>query len=307
MANRSRTVITESNSKHKSRMLTALKKMSSLNDKAIIPSGVWGSTATVKSGDVTIKSEELDLEFDVPFDDDLESNEGEIIVYNLTDSTINHLKANAGITIRAGYTNDTGLIFDGYITKVRSYHDGADKITKIKIIDDIKKKENINITFSSGSKASYILKELLKKTNAVIAVFETVSDYTYENDETVNEPLETAIKKYSEVCGVSVFKRNGSLYCCRLKKASPNYKLIVEEDTGLIGSPSPFEEIVQTEGEDQTIKGYEFDMIFQHRACAGVPVTLKSKSEGTKSLYIKSGVHRFNESECTTSIKAVLA
>ena len=173
-------------------------------------------------------------------------------------------------------------------------------------LDNVEK-ENINITFSSGSKASYILKELLKKTNAVIAVFETVSDYTYENDETVNEPLETAIKKYSEVCGVSVFKRNGSLYCCRLKKASPNYKLIVEEDTGLIGSPSPFEEIVQTEGEDQTIKGYEFDMILQHRACAGVPVTLKSKSEGTKSLYIKSGVHRFNESECTTSIKAVLA
>lgn len=33
----------------------------------IRPEGVFGSVATIKSGDVTISSEQLDLEFQVPF------------------------------------------------------------------------------------------------------------------------------------------------------------------------------------------------------------------------------------------------
>lgn len=58
----------------------------------IRPDGVFGSIAIVRTGQVTINSETLDLEFTVPFDDDLEPNEAEIIVYNLSDNTIKQLK-----------------------------------------------------------------------------------------------------------------------------------------------------------------------------------------------------------------------
>ena len=40
----------------------------------IKPDGVFGSVATIRSDDVTISSETLDVEFYVPFDDDMEPN-----------------------------------------------------------------------------------------------------------------------------------------------------------------------------------------------------------------------------------------
>ena len=73
----------------------------------------------------------------------------------------------------------------------------------------------------------------------------------------------------------------------------------------MIGSPSQFEETQQTENGEQTISGFEFDMLLQYTAGAGVVVSLKSKLHGQKTLLIKSGSHRFNESECITSVKAV--
>ena len=46
----------------------------------------------VKTGNVSINSDNLDLEFDVEFDDDTEANESEIILYNLSDTTIQNIK-----------------------------------------------------------------------------------------------------------------------------------------------------------------------------------------------------------------------
>ena len=142
-----------------------LKKIS------IEPKGVFGSTAIVKCGNVTIKSSELDIEFTVPFDDDMEANEAEIIVYNLSETTINNLKCKSSISIEAGYKNDTGVIFKGFISKVSTRHDGADKITTIKCLDDVTKKSVENLSFAKNTKASYILKTLIDKTGIPTAVF----------------------------------------------------------------------------------------------------------------------------------------
>lgn len=297
-------VIITSNNKHTSRLIHSLQSVNfePYNEK---PSGVWGSTATIKCGGVTIKSDELDFDFDIPFDDNLESNEGEIIVYNLTDNTINQLKAKSKISIEAGYEGDTGVVFDGYITKAVTKREEADKATTIKIIDDIEKKESLNLSFASGTTAKTILKALLDKTGLPIAIFEVEKDYTYENDVTIDEPIDSAIRDYSEVCGVSTFTSKGKLYCCKLSKVSTDITFNVSEDTGMIGSPSPFEETVTAEGNEYTLKGYEIEMLLQHRASAGAIVNLKSQQYKGK-YRIKSGSHHFScESGCTTKIKVV--
>ncbi len=74
-----------------SRMVTAMKNW---NDKFFTdkPNGVFGSVAIIRCNGAVIKSSELDLEFDIPFDDDMEANEAEIIIYNLSDTTKNRLK-----------------------------------------------------------------------------------------------------------------------------------------------------------------------------------------------------------------------
>lgn len=303
MANRSKIVLKENPNKHTSRLVKSFQAIN-LEDFSLKPEGVWGSTATIKSGGVTLKSSELDFEFDVPFDDNLESNEGEIIVYNLSDNTIKQLKAKQSLSVEAGYEGDTGVLFNGYITKVSTNRENADKVTTIKIVDDIGEKESVNLSFGSGRTASYILKVLLNKTGLPIAKFSVERDHTYDNDVTVDEPLETAIKKYSEVCGVSTFTRGGAIYCGRLESMTPDYGFNVSEETGMIGSPSPFEETVTAEDYEDILEGFEIEMLLQHKAAAGAVVFLKSEQyKGT--YYIKSGSHRFNESECITTIKVV--
>ncbi len=302
--NESRVISQKSNNKHTSRVIKALQSVN-LEDYNEKPQGVWGSIATIKCGYVTIKSDELDVEFEIPFDDNLESNEGEITIYNLSDKTIKLLKTKSKISIEAGYEGDTGVIFDGYITKASSVREETDKVTTIKIIDDIATKESLNLTFSNKPTAKTILKALLDKTGLPIAIFEVEKDHAYDNDVKIDEPIDSAIKHYSEVCGVSTFTSRGKLYCCKLSKVSTNTAFNVTEDTGMIGSPSPFEENITADENEYTLKGYDIEMLLQHRAAAGAVVNLKSEQYEGK-YRIKSGTHSFSsESGCTTKIRVV--
>lgn len=311
---RSKVIITENGSKHRSRLIKAIQSLDNLDDYALMPQGVWGSTATIKCGGVTIKSSELDFEFEVPFDDNLESKEGNITIYNLSDNTIKQLKKDMSISIEAGYEGDTGVIFKGYIAKPSTRREGADKVTTLKIIDSIYQKESLDIAYASGTTASYILRDLFNRTKLSFGKFEVERDHTYGSGVNIDEPLESAIKRFSEICGISTWTSKGKIYSCGLKKVSNIMSFArdntfdVSENTGMIGSPSPFEEQNSISVEDKdyidTLKGFEIEMLMQHRAAVGAVVNLKSE-QYTGKYYIKSGVHRFNTSECITTIKVV--
>ena len=321
MAKNSKVISTGNQNRHTSRLVKAFQAYENLENFKKMPDGVWGSKAEIKISlspyTITLKSSELDFEFDIPFDDNLEANEGEIVVYNLSDNTLKLLakmikerKKNSkkeSLTIEAGYEGDTGVIFKGYMTKVLTTTEGADRVTTIKVIDDIETKENYEDSFS-GQKASAILDKLLSvlktKTNLTIAKSGNYPrDYTYDSV-SIDEPLETAIKKYSEVCGVSTIISKGNVYCCKLKDIDNTSVFEVSSDTGMIGNPSPYSEEVQAEDGSYTIEGIEFDMLLQHRLSTGSVINSKSKAySGT--YYVKSGSHIFNENEAVTHIIAI--
>ena len=117
-----------------SRVIEALHRLEgeiSLETGAADTGGLYSHTVIIQTGDVTIDNEELDCEFDIPFDDDTEANEAEIIVYNLSDLTIQNIKKDSPITVTAGYGDDTGIIFSGLISKARSYYSDEDRVTEI--------------------------------------------------------------------------------------------------------------------------------------------------------------------------------
>lgn len=267
----------------------------------VTPNGVFGSVAIIKSGYVTISSNDLDIEFSIPFDDDMEANEAEIIIYNLSAQTINELKTKASITVKAGYKNDTGIVFKGFITKISTKYDGADKVTTIRCIDDVTQKSVENLTFASNTKASEILKSLIDKTGIPVAVYKVRRDYVYTSDQTVDGDLMGNIKKYAQVCGISVYVNKGQIYARHIKEGD-NINFTVQPDTGLIGYPEPYEEELTAEDFKETINGYEITMLLQHRMTTAAIVNLTSKiSSG--SFRVRSGEHTFNSSECITKIK----
>lgn len=299
MTDSSRAVMQDGKSKVRSALVKAFDTWTTPYD--IKPNGVFGSTATIKSGQVTISSETLDLEFEVPFDDDMEPNEAEMVVYNLSANTIKQLKKGAEISITAGYKGDTGVLFKGYISKVKTTHEGADKATTIYALDDIKDHTIESLSFKANTKASYILETLIKKTGIPVAVFKVRRDHTYKDSQTVDGDLMENIKKYATVCGISVYVSKGKIYA-RYIKEGDNLNFSVNADTGMIDSPAPFEEEVKAEDYTETVNGYEVEMLLQHRMCAGAVVSLKSR-DASGTYRVCSGQHSFSGFEAITKIK----
>lgn len=298
MPKQSKAVMQSHKSKAASALVKAFETWTTPYD--IEPEGVYGSIATIRSGQVTISSETLDVDIDVPFDDDMEANEAKIVIYNLSDNTLKQLKKDDEITVEAGYKGDTGVIFSGFISKIKTVFDGADKVTTINALDDIKERK-VNLTFAAGKKASAILKTLLKKTKIPIAVFETRRNFIYTDSQTVDGDLMACIKKYADVCGISVFVSKGKIYARYIKKGD-NLNFCVSSETGMIGSPSEFTEEKTVAGKTETIEGYEVDMLLQHRMCPAAIVDLKSRT-ASGQYRVCSGRHRFTSSEAVTSIK----
>lgn len=289
-------------STHTSRLVQAMKGWNTTNFYTDAPKGVFGSEATIKCNGAVIKSSELDVEFDIPFDDDMEFNEAEIIIYNLSDTTRSRLKKSQKITVEAGFKGDTGVVFSGYIDVVKTTYDGVDRKTVLKCVDRLKETELKEITYKAGTKASAILKDLIGKTGTPLAVFKVRNDYTYKDEQKVDGNLMENIKNYADVCGISVYVSKGKVYARYLKEGD-NLNFTVNEDTGMIGVPTEYEE-ENTANEDhtETIRGYEIETILQHRFCAGGIVKLSSRY-ANGNYRIRSGSHSFRSGEATSKIK----
>lgn len=302
--NRSRLVKSENITDRRSHLVKAIEVgLNNLKSYEDIPNGMFGSKAVIKSGNVTLKSDEIDFEFTVPFDDNLEAKEVDITVYNLSSNTINNLKRNAAITIEAGYKGDTGVIFSGFIDNVKTGYEDVDKVTTITCWDCVGTETITNVTYKENTKASTILKDLISKLKIPIAVFNMRRDWTYTSSVTVDGCLREEIKKYAEVCGVSVYTNKGRIYA-RYIKDGDNINFTVNEDTGLIGSPEYYTEEINAEDYVDAIDGYKVKMLLQHRITTAAIINLSSRE--TKGAFrVRKGEHNYSDGEATTSFEAI--
>lgn len=286
-----------------SAMNTALSGGTQGND---IPNDAqFGFNCLLQTPEVMLKNDEFDMEFEIPFDEDMTANEAEIIVYNLTDSTANKFKVGNSVMITAGYGKDTGMLFQGFISKVSTVRDGVDKITTIYALDDIKYTPQMmdEKTYSEGTKASTILKDLLDRLGLPIEVFKPQRDHIYDGETKIDGSIVENIKEYSDVCGVSTYIYKQRIYCRPIWDGD-NLHFNVNSSTGMIDSPEPFEEENQNEEYIDSVKGYNINMILQHRiSTAGI---VHVDSVNYKGDYrIVSGTHSYDGLSATTEFKCI--
>ena len=294
----------QKNSKVSSMMQAMQGWETALAESASKPSGQFGRVVKIQTGGLTLDNE-LDIEFTVPFDDNTEANEAEIKIYNLSKTTIGRLKTDEEISITAGYGTDTGVIFVGVISAVKTRWSGRDKVTTINAIDDAKLKDRDidSISFNAGVKASYILRTLVGKLNLPIAVFRTKRDHTYPEAVTVQGGLMSNIQQYAEVCGVSAYINKRKVYVWHLTEGD-NLGFSVNVDTGLIDSPEEFTEEVKNEDYTETVNGVTFKMLLEHRITTASIITLKSR-DYSGQYRVREGQHVCSESEFYTEITAI--
>ena len=306
MSNVSLPVFEKKNQDKVSSMMEAMKGWeTALSPSIEKPKGQFGRVVKISTNRGLTITNELDLEFEVPFDDNTEANEAIIKIYNLSKTTVGHLNPDDEITITAGYGSDAGIIFSGVISTVKTLWAEQDKITAITAIDDVKMKERDieSISFKAGVKASYVLKTLVGKLNLPLAVFKTRRDHTYKEAVTVSGGLMAAIKQYAEVCGVSAYINKRKVYVRHLSEGD-NLGFSVNVDTGLVGSPEEFTEEVKNEDYTDTIHGISFKMLLEHRITTASIITLKSRDYSGK-FRVREGKHICNDSDFYTEITAI--
>lgn len=258
----------------------------------------------IQTGKVTINADDLDMEFDVVFDDDTETNESEINVYNLSDTTIQNIKKGEKLTLTAGYKEDTGIILSGFISQVKTSFDDLDKVTTIKVVDSAggAEREIKDLAFAKGVSASKVLRKLIEMTKLPLAVFSIQRDFVYKDGITINDGLMETIKKQAQVCGVSAYVNKGQVYVQPLSKGEDvNFSLTV--DTGLI-SLSEFEEEITAEKFTDAVKGYEITMLLQHRISTGSILNIQSKNVSGR-YRVREGQHTYDGSDFLTKVKAI--
>ena len=296
-------VIKNQNSKSSySRMVTALQQVAGKIDTTI--DGLYDQKVTIETGDVKISNDDLDVEFDIPFDDDTEANEAEIVVYNLTDATISAIKKGAAISVTAGYGNDTGVIFSGFISKKQTCWEENDKVTVIYAIDNNGKQETevTELSYGAGTKASTILKRLVERVGLPLAVFEIRRDHTYKDKVTVDGGLMDNIRKYAEICGVVAYVCKSKIYVCPLTYGT-HQTFYITADTGLL-SYSEFEEVVTAEEYTDHVTGQDIEMLLQHQIQTGSIINLSAKA-AKGDFRVKEGSHTYDGDTFKTTVKAV--
>lgn len=283
----------------------ALSKTIEDNGSEEQPQGLFGRKVLIQTKDLKIDGEKLDVEFTVPFDDDSEANEAEIIVYNLSKTSLSLLKYDEPISITAGYGDDTGVIFSGYISKVITKRDGNDLKTTINAIDStaLKERKIESIAYSAGVTASYILKDLISRAGLPLAVFNPRRDFTYQKSVTVSGELMANINKYAEVCGVSVYILKGKAYARHITDGD-NIEFTVSANTGMIGSPEYFEEEVTAEDFKDIVKGYKVKMLLQHRITTAVIINIESR-DVNGSFRVRGGQHTCGGSDFYTEMNVI--
>ncbi len=290
--------------KNASRLIKAIN-MTLAETSEMPEKGQFGFKATLQTPTVILHNTDFDMEFNIPFDDDMEANEAEFIVYNLSDSTANKFKLGNSICMTAGYGEDTGIIFQGFISKVKTERLGTDKVTTIYALDDVQYTPQMmkEFTYAAWTPASEVLRNLLEKTKLPVEVFEPQRDHVYEDELKIDGSIVENIKTYSDVCGVSTYIHKQKIYCRPIMDGD-NLYFRVNSDTGMIESPEPFEEENENEEYTDIVTGYNVKMILQHRiSTAGI---VQVDSVNYSGLYrIVSGTHSYDGLSATTDFKCI--
>ncbi|WP_088005599.1 phage protein [Indiicoccus explosivorum] len=257
---------------------------------------LFGRYAEIHCAGMTLTSEGLDIDFRVPFDSDVEPNESELSIYNLTDDTINRFKQKKKLVLNAGYKGDIGVVLSGYISKTKTVRQGVDKVTTLYVLDSqpLDTQKTLSKAYKKNIKASQVIADLLSILN-LDATVRLAWDKTYAKGYTIDGEIVEALSSLAKECGVTFYMSKGKAFVSGIHSGETS-KFTLSEESGLIGTPAPFEE--------ESLSGYSVQSLLQHRLSTANAVTLKSAAANGK-FYVYRGMHSWTGSQFTTELDLI--
>jgi len=204
--------------------------------------------ASTKKSSGTLKLlTEHQITFNVKKDNNKDPNKASIIIYNLSDDTVNYInnsiRNNLAVALAVGYQGqEEVLIFIGTVQWVSDVWKGTDRLTELHCVDG-----GINISLANTSR-SY------PKGTKISKVIKDIAGDLGTNSGNLSIDSDAAISSASHMCGNSseyleslcksidhnVSIQDGSVYITPRSQRQEKRSAYISPDTGLIGSPQPF-------------------------------------------------------------------
>lgn len=222
----------------------------------------WIRETEVLAGGKSFHSDDLDIEFDVPFNNEEEPDIARVTIYNLSESSINAIKKDQNIIINSGYQGDVGTIFKGTLQKAATSWSNVDKVSQFTIGDGVIQwlTKEVSEVYGEDITAKAILEDLTGQFGLELGRLDLVNNITYPTGRVIDAMLKDAIKQVVRETG-SQFRISGGKIYIMPHDEGIETGFLLNKETGLIGSPEKFEK--EEDGETKT--GFRITMLLNHR------------------------------------------
>jgi|GEM_PF-2643537 len=254
------------------------------------PAGNWIEFQQEQSVDYT------ETRFRVPFSDTPERNIAEFQLFNLSESSIQHIQKGCEAVLRVGYKEATCVeIFRGEILNVDpKAENGSDvvlRFTAAEGIDYFEKKEKSEkregMTFGVNSSASTALREIAANAGIDLQIKTLKTDYVFRSGYTTSSDPRRSIEDIAKLCETPFYYDRGKLVVHDIK-SSQNASIVINRDTGLISQPS-----YKETNEEQ--RSWSVETLLLNNCFTGSKIELRSNNvSGT--FFVKSGEHNYDGS-----------
>lgn len=250
-------------------------------------SDFWIRQSEVIAGGKSFKSDDLDIDFDVPFDNNDEPDVAKIILYNPSENSINAILKGQNLILNAGYKGDVGTIFMGTIQEHKTFWQGVDKVTEFTAGDGSEQwlKKYISTSYGANVTAAAILSDLTGKFGLELGQLKLVNNITYPKGRVIAGMLKDALKDITAECGSQLTITKGKIVIKPFNEGKA-IGFLLTSDTGLLGSPEPF----SREENDKIINGFKVQMLLNHRITVNSIIQIQSKT-ANGSFRVQSGKH----------------
>ena len=247
----------------------------------------WMQKADVLVAGKKFTKDDFEIDFLVNFDDDPEPNISNVMIYNLSDTTIALLKKGEDIILNAGYEGDVGTILLGTIDKQETTWEGIDKVTKLTVGEGSDKwlKAYVNKAYAPGTTSKAILADLAGMFGMELGELQLVNNLTYARGRSVSGMLQSVMRQIVGETGSKFHISQGKILI-RLWEAGTQTGFVLNSDTGLIESPQPFEEEIN----GKKISGYRVRMLLNHRITVDSILQIQSKT-ANGTFRVRKGSH----------------
>lgn len=265
----------------------------------------------VNTGDGVLKlySYAYEIHFDSEFTSDPTPSQTTIDIYNLNQTTINRFKKDQQVTLTAGFGDDMGVVTNG---KIRYIHppisDGGDNMLELvcfegtdyskdkrEFTDETEKlKSNqIQISFTSGVSARYVLETLSRRSNIAVQIVSLKNNKNYDEAYSASGKPIDCLQEVAEYAESKLYYRRGNLIV-RDVKAGYDESFNLNAKTGLLEYPA--------REEDDDFEGYSVRSIFNHRFATASIIDLGSRYVKGRFRVI-SGGHTYDGVSAETNME----